>query len=166
MQSFLTNRLTHAKPQRTQRVSNGAGFSLRSLRLGVRLYSALIALSLLAGCSKSFADPATLAASLKPENVFAQLATTSTVRKAADQFARALNIDPQVVRIRLKPGDCTLCSLAARPQVASMAGISVGEAEKLLEINDDVSFFIPNFSCTFLYDGEKLTPRTCQMSPI
>jgi hypothetical protein len=170
MQNVSTTRLTHPKgphkPQRTQRVANTAGFSLRSLWPGVRLCLALIALSLLAGCGEDFADPATLAASLKPENVFAQLSTTNTVPKAADQFASALNIDPQVVRIRLKPGDCTLCSLEARPQVASMAGISVVEAEKLLEINDDVSFFIPNFSCTFLYDGETLTPRTCQMSPI
>ena len=163
MQSLLTNGLMHAKPQRAQRKASGVGCPLR---LGVRLFFALIVLSLLAGCGAAFADPATLAASLQPESVFAQLSTTNTVPKAADQFANALNIDPQVVRIRLKPGDCTVCSLASRPQVASLAGISVAEAEKLLEINDDVSFFIPNFSCTFLYDGEKLTPRTCQMSPI
>lgn len=170
MHSFSTLGLTRPqgphKPQRTHRASHTTGFSLRSLRLGVQLSSALIVLTLLAGCGAAFADPATLAASLQPESVFAQLSTANTVPKAADQFANALNIDPQVVRIRLKPGDCTVCSLASRPQVASLAGISVAEAEKLLETNDDVSFFIPNFSCTFLYDGEKLTPRTCQMSPI
>lgn len=167
MQSFLTNGLMRPEGScNSQRASHTAGFSLRSLRLGVRLFLALMVLSLLAGCGEAFADPATLAATLKPESVFAQLSPTSTVPKAADQFASALNIDPKLVRIRLKPGDCTVCSLASRPQVASMAGISIAEAEKLLEINDDVSFFIPNFSCTFLYDGETLTPRTCQMSPI
>ena len=167
MHSFSTLELTRPQgPRKPHRASHAAGFSLRSLRLGVKLSFALIALSLLAGCGEAFADPAALAATLKPESVFAQLSTTSSVPKAADQFASALNIDPKLVRIRLKPGDCTVCSLASRPQVASMAGISVGEAEKLLEINDDVSFFIPNFSCTFLYDGEKLTPSTCQMSPI
>lgn len=126
----------------------------------------LLLLALLVGCGRSYADPATLAATLKPEIVFAELSSTNALPKAADQFAAALNIDPAKVRVRIKPGNCTVCSLESRPEMASVAGISVAEAEKIVEPNDEVSFFIPNFSCTFLYSGETLTPKQCQPSPI
>ena len=121
---------------------------------------------LLTGCGHAYADPATLASSLEPATVFAELTAATTLPKAADQFAAALNIDPAAVRIRIKPGQCTVCSLESRPQMASVAGISVTEAEKLVEPNDEVSFFIPKFSCTFRYDGTTLTPQQCQPSPI
>lgn len=126
----------------------------------------LLALALFVGCTRDYADPATLAATLKPERVFAELASTNTLSEAADQFAAALNIDPATVRIRIKPGNCTVCSLASRPEMASVDGIAVTEAEKIIEPNDEVSFFIPKFSCTFVYDGETLTPKQCQPSPI
>lgn len=121
---------------------------------------------LLTSCGHSYADPATLASSLEPAAVFANLASTDTVGQAAEQFATALNIDPDAVRIRIKPGQCTVCSLASRPQMASVAGITVTEAETIVEPQDEVSFFIPKFSCTFLYDGTTLTPQQCQPSPI
>lgn len=121
---------------------------------------------LLAGCGHAYADPATLASSLKPAAVFANLATTDTVDHAAEQFATALNIAPDAVRIRIKPGQCTVCALESRPQMASVAGITVTEAKKIVEPQDEVSFFIPKFSCTFLYDGTTLTPQQCQPSPI
>lgn len=121
---------------------------------------------LLVGCGHTYADPETLASTLEPTTVFAALASTSTLPAAADQFAAALNLDPADVRIRIKPGNCIVCALASRPQMASIAGISVAEAEAMLEPNDEVSFFIPKFSCTFLYDGTTLSPQHCQPSPI
>ncbi|MEZ4737269.1 MAG: hypothetical protein R3E79_60075, partial [Caldilineaceae bacterium] len=142
------------------------GMNVCRLPLAYRSVILLIILALFAGCGHDYADPATLAATLEPETVFAELSGTPTLPKAATQFAAALNIDPTLVRIRIKPGNCSVCSLAARPEMASLAGVSVAEAEKLVEIDDEVSFVIPNFSCTFLYDGEQLTPRSCQHTPI
>ncbi len=130
------------------------------------LWLPVLLLGLLVGCGQAYADPATLAATLEPATVFANLSTTDGLDKAAEQFAAALNIDPAMVRIRIKPGNCTVCSLASRPQMASVEGISIAEAEKMVEPNDEVSFFIPKFSCTFLYDGATLTPKQCQPSPI
>lgn len=135
-------------------------------RLVLWRFVLLIGLSLLTGCGHAYADPATLASTLEPTTVFAALASTSTLPAAADQFAAALNLDPADVRIRIKPGNCIVCALASRPQMASLAGISVAEAEAILEPNDEVSFFIPKFSCTFLYDGTALIPQHCQPSPI
>lgn len=142
-----------------QAISNGIGQWGRQWLL-------LLLAGLLVGCGHAYADPATLAATLKPDTVFAELATADTVDKAAAQFAEALNIAPAGVRIRIKPGSCTVCSLESRPEMASVAGITVAEAEKIVEPKDEVSFFIPKFSCTFLYDGETLTPKQCQPSPI
>ena len=130
------------------------------------LFIWLLLLALLSSCGRTYTDPAILAVSLEPETVFAELSNTTTLPKAATQFATALNIDPAGVRVRLKPGDCSLCSLEARPKVASLAGLSVAEAEQALESGDEVSFFIPKFSCTFVYDGETLTPKQCQPSPV
>lgn len=121
---------------------------------------------LLVGCGHTYADPATLASTLEPATVFAALSTTSTLPAAADQFAVALNLDPADVRIRIKPGNCIVCSLASHPEMSSLAGISVAEAEAIVEPNDEVSFFIPKFSCTFLYDGTTMIPQHCQPSPI
>lgn len=132
----------------------------------IRGWWLVLALSLLTGCGHDYADPATLAPLLKPEAVFANLTSADTLAQAADQFAAALNIDPATVRIRIKPGQCTVCSLESRPQMASVAGLTVAEAEKIVEPKDEVSFFIPKFSCTFLYDGTTLTPQQCQPSPI
>lgn len=126
----------------------------------------LLLVGLLVGCGHAYADPTTLAATLEPATVFAELANANTLDKAAEQFAAALNIDPAAVRVRIKPGSCTVCSLESRPEMASVAGIAVAEAEKIVEPQDEVSFFIPKFSCTFLYDGETLTPKQCQPSPI
>lgn len=123
-------------------------------------------LGLLWGCGHDYADPETLADSLDPPTVFAALTSTTTLPAAADQFAAALNLDPADVRIRIKPGNCLVCSLASNPEMASLAGISVAEAEAIIEPNDEVSFFIPKFSCTFLYDGTALIPQHCQPSPI
>ena len=135
-------------------------------RLGHWRFVLLIGLSLLTGCGHDYADPATLAASLEPATVFAELTSTRTLPEAADQFAAALNLAPADVRIRIKPGNCIVCALASRPQMASLAGISVAEAEAIIEPNDEVSCFIPKFSCTFLYDGTTLSPQHCQPSPI
>ncbi len=126
----------------------------------------LLLFGLLGGCGHDYADPETLADSLEPKTIFAALSTTSTLPEAAEQFAAALTIDPAAVRIRIKPGNCSLCSLESRPQMASLAGISVGEAEKIVRPNDEVSFFIPHFSCTFLYDGSTLIPQQCQPLPL
>lgn len=126
----------------------------------------LLLLGLFGGCGHDYADPETLADSLEPTTVFAALSRASTLPAAADQFATALNLDPTDVRIRIKPGNCLVCSLAAHPAMASLAGISVAEAAEILEPNDEVSFFIPKFSCTFLYDGTTMTPQQCQFSPI
>ncbi|MCB0182818.1 MAG: hypothetical protein KDE31_01055 [Caldilineaceae bacterium] len=126
----------------------------------------VILLGLLAGCSHDYADPETLAATLEPKTIFAALSMTSTIPKGAAQFAAVLNIDPAVVRIRLKPGDCIVCSLEARPQLSSATGVSVDEAEQIVRKNDEVTFFIPKFSCTFLYDGTTLNPRSCQHAPL
>jgi hypothetical protein len=126
----------------------------------------LLLLGLLGGCGHDYADPATLADSLEPKTIFAALSTTSTLPAAADQFAAALNLDPADVRIRIKPGNCIVCSLSSHPEMASLDGISVAEAEAIVEPNDEVSFFIPKFSCTFLYDGTTLSPQHCQPSPI
>lgn len=125
-----------------------------------------LSLYLLTGCSHDYADPATLASSLEPAAVFAKLSSTTTLPEAADQFAAVLNIDAAAVRIRIKPGDCIVCSLESRPQLASVTGVSVAEAEQILKNNDELTFFIPKFSCTFLYDGATLTPRSCQHAPI
>lgn len=131
-----------------------------------RSWLLFLVLGWLVGCSHAYADPATLAATLKPDTVFAKLASADTVDNAAAQFAETLNIDPAGVRVRIKPGSCTVCSLESRPEMVSVAGIAVAEAEKIIEPNDEVSFFIPKFSCTFVYDGETLTPKQCQPSPI
>jgi len=126
----------------------------------------LLLLGLLGGCGHAYADPETLADSLEPTTVFAALSTASTLPAAADQFATALNLDPADVRIRIKPGNCIVCSLSSHPEMSSLAGISVAEAEAIVEPNDEVSFFIPKFSCTFLYDGATMIPQHCQPSPI
>lgn len=126
----------------------------------------LLLLGLLGGCGHDYADPKTLADSLEPKTIFAALSTTSTLPEAAEQFAAALNIDSADVRIRIKPGNCSLCSLESQPQMTSLAGIAVTEAEKIVRPNDEVSFFIPHFSCTFLYDGATLIPQQCQPLPI
>lgn len=139
-------------------------FSIAGITRWVWLLGSLF--GLLVGCGRAYADPATLAPTLEPATVFAALASTSTLPAAADQFAAALNLDPAGVRIRIKPGNCTVCSLAAHPQMASVAGISVAEATQIVAPNDEVSFFIPKFSCTFLYDGTTLIPQQCQPSPI
>lgn len=140
---------------------------MRRRKIGWRLTLMLmIGWVLLTGCGHAYADPTTLASSLEPAAVFAKLANTDTLPQAAEQFAAALNIEPAVVRIRIKPGQCTVCSLESRPQMASVAGLTVAEAEKIVEPQDEVSFFIPKFSCTFLYDGTTLTPQQCQPSPI
>lgn len=122
--------------------------------------------ALLAGCGRDYADPTTLAATLEPATVLAALANTKTLPEAADQFAAALNIDPAGVRVRIKPGSCIVCTVEANPEIAGVNGITVAAAEKIMGPNDEVSFFIPKFSCTFLYDGETLTPKQCQPSPI
>lgn len=126
----------------------------------------LLMLALLAGCSRDYADPATLAATLEPATVFAELSSTNSLDKAASQFAAALNIDPAGVRVRIKPGSCIVCTVEANPEISGVNGITVASAEKIVGPNDEVSFFIPEFSCTFLYDGETLTPKQCQPSPI
>jgi hypothetical protein len=125
-----------------------------------------LALLLLTACGQPYADPATLADSLNPAAVLADLTAAPTLPDAADQFAATLNIDPATVRVRLQSGDCNLCSLRSRPQVASLAGLAVVEAASILNQDDEVSLFIPNFSCTFLYDGTQLTPQRCQHVPV
>lgn len=130
------------------------------------LLTILISTLLMGGCGRAYADPATLAATLEPTAVFAELTSANSLPAAGEQFAAALNIDPAGVRVRIKPGSCIVCTVEANPEISSVNGISVAEAEKLVGPNDEVSFFIPKFSCTFRYDGETLIPQQCQPSPI
>lgn len=131
-----------------------------------RLQLFLLLISVLVGCDGDYADPETLATTLEPATIFSELSNTNSLSQAAAQFAAALNIDPAVVRIRIKPGSCIVCALDSRPQLASVTGVSVAEAEQIVESADEVTFFIPKFSCTFLYDGATLTPQSCQHAPI
>lgn len=120
----------------------------------------------LAACSRAYADPATVASGLDAKVVFAQLSEGATLSEAAEQFAAALNIDPAAVRVRIQPGNCMICNLESRPQLSKVKGLSVEEASELVEPDDKVSFFVPQFSCTFEMSETGLTPRSCQPSPI
>jgi hypothetical protein len=123
-------------------------------------------LGLLIGCSRSYADPATVAAGLDPAAVYAQLSPSATLPAAAEQFAVALNIDPAAVRVRLQPGNCLVCTLESRPELSKVEGLSVAEAMEVVEPNDKVTLFVSKFSCIFERTDTKLMPRSCQPSPI
>ena len=140
--------------------------SKRDWRLGDWEIVLLIALFLFAGCSQSYADPATIAGSVDPKSIFAKLGEAASLDAGVSQFATAINVDPSLVRIRIQPGDCSLCRIEASPKLSKIEGLTVDEALKLVEEQDQVSFFVPKFSCTFLYDGSKLAPKSCQISPV
>lgn len=126
----------------------------------------LVAMLYLAGCSPAYADPATIAGSIDPKAIFAKLGEVSSLDDGIAQFATAINVDPTLVRIRIQPGDCSLCRIQASPKLSKIEGLTVAEALKLVEEQDQVSFFVPKFSCTFLYDGSKFAPKSCQISPV
>lgn len=121
---------------------------------------------LLGACSPAYVDPSTIADTVDPPAIFAQLSEASSLDKGVAEFAVALNVDPKVVRIRIQPGDCLVCRMQSTPQLSTVEGLTLEEANKLVEAKDQVSLFVPKFSCIFLYDGSNLTPQSCQMSPI
>jgi len=85
---------------------------------------------------------------------------------AAAQFASAINVDPTLVRVRIQPGNCTVCRFESTPQLSKAEGLTVEEATKLVEEKDQVSFFVPRFACTFLFEASTFTPKACQIPPI
>ncbi|MFN8443457.1 MAG: hypothetical protein U0175_21955 [Caldilineaceae bacterium] len=126
----------------------------------------MVVLFLLAACSPAYADPTAIAGTVDPKATFARLGEVSSLDEGASQFASAINVDPTLVRIRIQPGDCSLCRIEASPKLSKVEGLTVDEALKLVEEQDQVSFFVPKFSCTFLYDGSKFAPKSCQISPV
>ena len=121
---------------------------------------------LLAACAPAYADPASIASSVEPAAIYAKLGEVASFDDAATQFAAAINVDPSLVRIRIQPGNCTVCRFESTPQLSKAEGLTSQEASKLAEEKDKVSFFVPKFSCTFLFDQNKLLPQTCQLSPV
>lgn len=118
-------------------------------------------------CAPRYNDPAVIADTVDPMAIFAQLSNVDTINAGSDQFATALNLDPTLVRIRIQPGGCTVCRLESTPQLSKIEGLTVDEATKLVEKKDQVSFFVPKFSCTFLVESDgTLMPQSCQRSPI
>ena len=121
---------------------------------------------LLAACALAYADPASIASSVEPAAIFAKLGESASFDDAAVQFAAAINVDPSLVRIRIQPGNCTVCRFESTPQLSKAEGLTSQEASKLAKEKDKVSFFVPKFSCTFLFEQNKLLPQTCQLSPV
>lgn len=125
-----------------------------------------VSLLLFAACAPAYADPATVAASVDPQAIFAQLGEATTLENGSTQFASAINVDPKVVRIRIQPGNCTVCRFESIPQLSKAEGLTIEEATQLVEEKDQVSFFVTKFACTFLFEAGTFTPKSCQIPPI
>lgn len=132
----------------------------------LRDWEILLVIPLLVACSPAYADPATIAASVDPPTIFAKMSEASALDDGASQFAAAINVDPKTVRVRIQPGNCTVCRFESTPQLSKAEGLNIEEATKLVEDQDKVSFFVPRFSCTFLFEENKYSPQSCQLSPV
>ena len=78
----------------------------------------LFLVACLSACTPTYPDSATLVASVDPLTVFAKLSEASSLDKGAGQFAAAIYVDLQAVRVRIQPGTwavsspkCKKCSM-------------------------------------------------------
>ena len=97
-----------------------------------------------------------------PEAIVAQLTVVNNLKEAAQQFATAIQVDNDAVRVRLDTGECNTCSIIENQQNTSLAGLSVADASERVEPGNQVYLAVPRFVCIYDYDGAIFTPRECR----
>ena len=146
--------------------------------IGLCLLIGALCVNLLAGCQQTQTAPAVSATPtvnfpldappppVTPEAVASQLTQVATLDEAARQFAAALRIESNDVRVRIFTGACTICSLTENQENSSLAGLSVADASRRVQAGNQVYLAVPRFVCIYDYDGSSFTPRECRQSPL
>lgn len=147
----------------------------QSTRIAVGfLLVCLLAIALAAACqptdSPASATPTfpTNAPPLRvtPEAIAAQLTRVSSLEEAAQQFAAAIAVDRDAVRVRLNTGECDTCSIVENQQNTSLNGLSIADAIQRVEPGNQVYLVVPRFVCLYDFDGSIFTPRECRHTPL
>lgn len=122
----------------------------------------------LAGCGRGNAMMVTPQhlSDIDPKAVFAKLTATEQLPAAADQLAGLLDVSPRMVRARLQPSGCMLCSNESSQEGASIEGLEVTAAADSLAAGDGVYLFVGQFTCYYKFDGAMITPQSCQLAPL
>lgn len=128
-------------------------------------------LLLCAGCTQSTPrvsnEPVALpAGAVTPEAVAAQLTEVDTLDNAAQQLASALGVAAEQVRVRLRFDQCITCNADQYATASSSAGLTLAEASERLQPGATLWLFVDTFTCTYSFDGTRLTPQTCQFAPL
>lgn len=110
----------------------------------------------------STANPASAVA---PEAVAAALTGTESLESAAAQFAGVLGVQADEVRVRIQGSGCSVCSIETRARLASLEGLSVGEAAPLIENDMTFWLFVDGLVCKYALLSDVYTPRTCRTAP-
>lgn len=96
----------------------------------------------------------------------AALSPVAELGDAAAQFAAAVGIAPEIVRVRVLAAGCTLCELEANQDNAGLDGLAVAEVGADLKAGDRLWLFVENLTCAYGYDNELFSPLGCQWAPM
>lgn len=124
----------------------------------------LVVLLLIAACTHSTLKTPIALPPVTPVAVMAKLTPVATLDEAAKQFAAALEVAPDNVRVRISTAGCNACALEANPALTSEAGVAVADAAPLLKPHDFVTLFVQTFGCFYEFDGKSFIPQGCRFT--
>jgi hypothetical protein len=128
-------------------------------------------LSLCAACAQTAPrgnnEPVVLSiGSVTPAAVAEELIEVDSLAQAAQQLADALGVAADQVRVRIRFDQCITCNADQYAAASSSTGLTLAEAEERLKPGATLWLFVDAFTCTYSFDGTRLTPQTCQFAPL
>ena len=126
----------------------------------------IVGAMLMAACSRPAAAlPSPGPLRVTPDAIQRQLSPTESVEAAASQLASLVGAPADVVRVRIQPRDCQICSAAEAQPTVALEGIPLAEAAPQLEGADVVWLVVQELACMYYFDGASWLPKNCQLSP-
>ncbi len=126
----------------------------------------IVGAMLMAACSRPVAAPPSLdPLQVTPDAIQRQLSPTESVEAAAGQLATLLDAPTDMVRVRIQPRDCQICSATEAQATVAPEGIPLADAAPQLEGADVVWLVVQELACMYYFDGASWLPKNCQLSP-
>lgn len=104
-----------------------------------------------------------IALEIPPAEIAERLTPTDALAPAVEQLATLLAIPPSQIGIRIRSKDCTICNLDENGTQSQPSELTLTEAEALISAYDLLWLVAQPLSCSYYYDGKRMTPRGCQL---
>lgn len=128
---------------------------------------------LIAACNRPASAPALSSPDplrVTPDAIQRQLSPTESVEAAASQLASLVGAPAGVVRVRIQPRDCQICSAAEAQATIAPEGVPLAEVAAQLGSDpgsiDIVWLVVQELACMYYFDGATWLPKNCQFSPL